>query len=293
MTLRHLKVFVCVYEEGSITKAAAKLNIAQPAVSQTIKELENYYNVVLFERINQRIKVTSAGNDLYFKAKNVLSSFKDFEEIASSKTVSPELRIGVTLTVANSILIDVMNYIKDNHKTVKAYTYVNNANEIISQINNGLLDFGFIESESNSTTIDAKQLYKEELILVCGKKFNCKQTIEIEDLKTLPLLLREKGSTSRDYMESLCKKEYITMNVVMESVSNNAIINMAMANHGIAILPKALVKTYLQNKTLKEIKIHDLKLSRSTMIIWHKNKKFLNEQKTIFEHCCNIVPTTI
>ena len=69
MTLRHLKIFVAVCEHGSTTKASKALFIVQPTISHTITELEKYYQVPLFERVNQRLVLTEIGRELYKKAK--------------------------------------------------------------------------------------------------------------------------------------------------------------------------------------------------------------------------------
>ena len=84
MTIRHLKILIAVCENGSITKAAEMLHIAQPAVSCTIAEIEKYYKVVLFDRINQRLVITDAGKNLLLKAREVIASFDDFEGRAAS-----------------------------------------------------------------------------------------------------------------------------------------------------------------------------------------------------------------
>ena len=77
MTIRHLKILIAVCENGSITKAAEMLHIAQPAVSCTIAEIEKYYKIVLFDRINQRLVITDAGKNLLLKAGKQASDHPD------------------------------------------------------------------------------------------------------------------------------------------------------------------------------------------------------------------------
>ena len=80
MTIRHLKVFIQVCEcDYSISKASEFLCVAQPSVSQTIKELENYYGVILFNRINRKLTLTNEGQTLLAKAKEIVKSFDEFE----------------------------------------------------------------------------------------------------------------------------------------------------------------------------------------------------------------------
>ena len=88
MTIRHLKVFVEVCENSSITKTAEIMHIAQPAISQTIADIEKYYNVILFNRINQRLVITETGKILLQKAKEVIANFDEFENLAIATLIS-------------------------------------------------------------------------------------------------------------------------------------------------------------------------------------------------------------
>ncbi len=81
MTLRHLNVFLCVCDEGNMTAAAEKLHIAQPSVSQTIAELEKYYNVKLFERLGRKLFITMAGQKLITYARHIVNLSKEAEEV--------------------------------------------------------------------------------------------------------------------------------------------------------------------------------------------------------------------
>lgn len=69
MTIRHLRIFIEVAKSGNMSKAAERLYISQPTASQAIKELEEYYGVLLFERLNRRLYITEAGKKLFFYAK--------------------------------------------------------------------------------------------------------------------------------------------------------------------------------------------------------------------------------
>ncbi len=71
MSIRHLKTFILVCDLGSISKASEQLHVAQPAVSQTISDLENYYGITLFDRINRKLILTKEGQTLYKKANEV------------------------------------------------------------------------------------------------------------------------------------------------------------------------------------------------------------------------------
>ena len=80
MTLRHMKVFLTVYKTQNMTLAAEQLHLTQPAVTRVIKEIENYYGVCLFERLNRRLYVTESGRRLYAQALHLIDTFESMEK---------------------------------------------------------------------------------------------------------------------------------------------------------------------------------------------------------------------
>jgi DNA-binding transcriptional LysR family regulator len=80
MTIRHLRIFIAVHDELNMTAAANKLFMTQPAVSQAIKELEDYYGVLLFERLSRRLYVTESGEILYQYATHIIKLFDKLED---------------------------------------------------------------------------------------------------------------------------------------------------------------------------------------------------------------------
>ena len=80
MTLRHMKLFIAVYQNQGVTKAAHQLHLAQPSISLAIRELEDYYGVRLFDRIGRRILPTECGKEFYGYAIHILSLFDEMEK---------------------------------------------------------------------------------------------------------------------------------------------------------------------------------------------------------------------
>lgn len=98
MTLRHLYIFIAVYQEMSITKAAERLHLAQPRVSQAVKELEEEYGVRLFERLNRKLFVTEKGERLYDYAVHLLELSQEMEEDLLSSGNGGRIRLGSSIT---------------------------------------------------------------------------------------------------------------------------------------------------------------------------------------------------
>lgn len=284
MTIRHLKVFITVCKHGSMTKAAEELFIAQPAVSNTISEIEKNYNVVLFNRINKRLHLTEEGKNLYIKAQEVISSFEEFEELAQNSSLKPLLKIGSSLTIGKQQMPRLIRSIKENFN-VDIQISVNQTSVIENKIANGLLDFGFIQGRPSDPNIVSRLIDTNILIAACGKNYDIPDTVTLKELCRYDLLLREDESVSREFLDHIFALENLSVTPVMESISNQALISAAVQNLGVTVLPEALLKRRLENGTLRKITVSDYAFSRNSYIIYHKNKAFGSVKKDIFDFC--------
>lgn len=181
MTLRHLKIFVAVCEHGGITKAADALYMAQPAVSTTIAELEKYYKVVLFDRINQRLVITDMGKELYLKAKDILSSFEDFEAFANEGGNNPNVRIGCSLTLGKTVLPKFIEKLKNEIPVISPTVIINRTAMIEDALERGELDFGFVEGEITSPHLKAVTFGGDRIVAVCASDYDIADSVTLQE----------------------------------------------------------------------------------------------------------------
>lgn len=285
MTVRHLKVFVCVCKHSSITKAAEELFVAQPAISNTISEIEKHYNIILFDRINQRLHITEEGKLLLMKAKEVLSAFEEFELQAQSVSVKPLLKIGSSISIGRQQVPNLIKLLKEKYVDVNFQISVNQTAVIEEKILNGGLDFAFIQGKPSNSNIKSKAVAKNLLVAVCGSNFPIASSVTLKQLCKYDMLLREDGSISREFLSHVFSLHGINVTPIMESVSNQALISATRENLGVTILPLALVSSRIKRGQLKKIEITDCDFSRNVYIIYHKNKKFNGIKKDIFNFC--------
>ncbi len=285
MTVRHLKIFVCVAKHLSMTKAAEELFIAQPAVSNAISEIEKNYNILLFERINKRLFLTDEGKILLIKAQEALSAFDSFEEFATNSSKKPLLRIGSSLTIGKQKLPWLLRHLKEKFKDIDFHISVNQTSVIESKILNGVLDFGFIQGKPSDSNIKSRLVECNTLIAVCGKKYEIPESVTLKELCKYDLLLREDESVSREFLDHIFARENIAVSPVMESISNQALISAAVQNLGVTILPESLLTRQLSNGGLKKITVTDYEFTRNSYIIYHKDKSFGSVKKDIFDYC--------
>ncbi len=273
MTIRHLKMFVTVCETGSVTRASELLYIAQPTVSHAISELEKYYNVRLFDRINQRLILTDTGKELLVTAKEILAGFESFEQLASFGGQSPKVRIGASLTLGQTVIPPYLQKLAEEHKEIEAKLVIQTAANIQNEIENGNLDFAIVEGEIASPYLKAELFKRDRLVAVANVSYDVPDTLSLEALATYPLLLRDHGNASRAFLEKAFVSKTLSIQPMMESVNDQALIAAVYASLGIALLPESFVRGHIERGKFKEICIEGLDSGRNNYLIIHKNKR--------------------
>jgi DNA-binding transcriptional LysR family regulator len=288
MTLRHLKIFVCVCKEKSITKAANKLYVSQPAVSNAIKELEAYYNTPLFDRISKKIYLTEAGKTVYQYAIHIDSLFEELETVLHGLNLMGQLRIGSSITIG---IHYISNYIKDfsiQYPNIQTYVTIDSSDVIETLILSNELDFALIEGMVHSPNIISKDFKKDELVVICETDHPLlqKEMASINDLSSQPFLMREKNSGTRELAESILSLHNISLKPIWESTSTEAIIHGVSKGIGISILPLQLVQEYINRGEIAKLEVNGLTFNRQYRIIYHKNK-FLTPASLAFINLCS------
>ncbi len=283
MTIRHLKVFICVCKHKNMTKAAEELFIAQPAVSKTIADIEEKYHVVLFQRVNKQLLLTEEGNALLIKAKEVVAAFDAFENEANNASSAPTVKIGSSITIGKQQLPNLLKMLKDEFEGLHFQVSINQTALIESKILDGTLDFAFIQGLPSNLNISANLIDRNTLVAVCGPSYPIPSALTLKELCRYDLLLREDDSVSREFLDHAFATKDIVIKPIIESVSNQALISSAMNNLGVTLLPESLVDAPLKSGKLKKITITDHTFIRSSYLIYHKNKTFSATIKKIYE----------
>ena len=287
MTLRHLKIFVAVCKHGSTTKAADALYIAQPTISLTISELEKYYNVTLFDRINQRLILTDIGKELLVKAKDILSGFEDFEALATFSGKSPKVKIGATLTLGQTLIPKFLKRIKEENLNIRPQILIRQASTLENELEQGNLDFAVIGGDIVSPYLTATHISRERFIAVANADYDVPSSLTLKEFVSYPLLLLEYGSSSRKLLEEIVSAKGLRVSPIIDSSNNQALVTALNESLGIAYLTDSYVLEYIAKKKFKEIVIEDLTTSRSNNLVIHKSKKL----NTLQQQAYNLMKT--
>ena len=282
MTIRHLKTFCAVCEEGGVTRAAEKLCVAQPSVSQTIGELERYYGVSLFDRVGRRLVLTPEGERLRVKAQEAIASFSEFEEAARDTNARHVIRIGSSVTAGQMVLPRLIAAIEATLDRAECRAIADSAAAVEQLVEEGSLDLALVEG-SVSRALAAEAVFSDRLMAVCSAGMKIKNTLSPAELVSLPLLLRRRGSASRDLFDERLSALGLKAQPKLSSSSNSVLLAAAREGLGVAVLPEALVAADLSAGRLKEVRIQGLELSRRWFAVRRQDKKFTPVQQQAFE----------
>ena len=282
MTIRHLKTFCAVCRLGGITRAAEELCVAQPSVSQTVSELERYYGVKLFDRMGRKLLLTPEGERLRVKAEEAIAAFSEFEEAARDTMERRSVRIGASVTVGQMLLPRLVRVLKEEMGNVECRAVVESAAAVEKLVEEGALDFAAIEG-SVSRGLIAEEFASDRLAAVCAAEMDIRGPILPAWLVELPLLLRRKGSASRDLLEERLSALGLRPQPWLESSSNSALLAAAREGLGIAVLPEAIVGSDLAAGRLREVTVEGLALSRRWFAVRRQDRKFSSAQKAAYD----------
>jgi len=262
-----LTVFLSVVKNKSFTKASNELHISQPAISQHIKEIERFYNVRLFERKKNTILLTRHGKIFFSYANDIHSKYQEleFEMNLTNQQDKGKLTIGASTTISQYILPPIMAVYMNRFPEIELSLISGNSEQIEEAVYNREVDFGFVEGLIHKKEFNYSVLAKDELVLVTSVKNKTKNEIDLEELKTLPLILRENGSGTLAVLQNILKYHNIKLsdlNILIQLGSSESIKRFVKINNSYAIISIAAIQDELKENKLKIIEIKNMPIDR-------------------------------
>ena len=290
MTLRHLNVFLCVCDAGSMTVAAEKLHIAQPSVSQTIAELEKYYNVKLFERLGRKLFITVAGQKLLTYARHIVNLHIEAETAMRELSNEGVIRLGASVTVGTCVLPAILQEFRQYNPKAGIISTVNNTKIIEEMLLVDQLDIGLVEGKIHSPVILCKPFMADELVLVSSRSnpLAGKGKISAEEIGNAGFVVREEGSGTRELFEAVMARHEINWQIFGVYNNAEAIKNTVAAGHALSVMSRLTVQKEVKGRELAIIDIEGIDFKRQFTIVYHKNKYISSLLQQFIQVCMKI-----
>jgi len=263
-----LKVFQSVALNLSFTKASDELFITQPAISKHIKELEAEYEVKLFNRIGNKITLTSAGNLLLSYADRIVSLHNEVKFELSQLKGNAEgiLRIGASSTIAQYVIPSALAAFNKRFPEIRLSLMNGNTGSIERCLLKNEIDIGIVEGKPTNTDIRYSTFLNDELLVfTSAKNAAIPASVTNSQLLDLPLILRERGSGTLEIIEKSlqhCQISPKQLNVLLFLGSTEAIKSFIKTGNGVGIVSRFAIEQELSANIFRMITTPELKFHR-------------------------------
>jgi DNA-binding transcriptional LysR family regulator len=266
-----LKVFRAVAEHLNFRKAAEQLFLTQPAVTLQIKALENDLGMRLFDRTGGKIKFTQQGSVLLGYADKLasLASEAERELGCSAGSVSGELALGASTTIAQYVLPRLIGAFQSEYPKIQFSLQSSNTSEVVRSLLDGKVALGLIEGPARERGVRTEPFMEDELVLITPPSFDSDRLAPGQFLAT-SLLMREQGSGSRRVVELALEKAGFKLKAfkkVMELDSTEAIKSAVEAGLGVGFVSRWAIAKELELGTLKVAEVTGVRAARHFTLI--------------------------
>ena len=239
MNLRHLRAFTTIADAGGFARAAARLNLSQPALSRQIHALESELDVLLFDRVGRRVQLTSEGEDLLRRSRRLLADADSLGERARSLKSGDTgiLRVGATPQMIENLFADFLTRYRRRHPGVEVHLVEDGGARLHGRLERG--DVHLATTPAGDAAFEYRILHPMHLLaaLSSAHPLGRRAVLEVADLSDEPLLLLRREFGSRHWFEAACQVAGIRPRVLLESGAPQTLIALAASGYGIAILP--------------------------------------------------------
>ncbi|QFY63260.1 LysR family transcriptional regulator (plasmid) [Rhizobium grahamii] len=286
MTFEQLTIFVAVAEREHLTQAAVALRLTPSAVSASIKALENFYSVVLFDRVGRGIRLTRKGKVFLREAKETLARVKTTEAVLAElgNLSTGQLDVHASQTIANYWLPPLLLGFSQAYPGVNVNLTIGNTATVAAAVINGDAELGFIEGTLDEPALSSSTIANDRLVVVAGARNQ--HEVRAEDLMRESWIMREAGSGTRSVLEQALREMGIdpaSLNVSLVLPSNEAVLSAVRSGTCLTALSESIVTPFVENGQLRAL---DVELSPRRFTLLRHRERHRTAPAREFEAYC-------
>ncbi|MGN7394922.1 LysR family transcriptional regulator [Peribacillus frigoritolerans] len=274
MDIRQLKYFVTIVQEEQVTKAAKKLHMAQPPLSQQLKLMEMEIGEKLFDRNGKKLELTETGKVLYKKAEALLIQFEEslLEVKEVSKGVKGTLSIGSVKTCF-SYIPQRMRTFRVKYPDIRFKLMEGDTFRLTEGLINREMELAIVRLPINGKQFSSINLPPEDFVLVTPKDWDIPDSIEFKQIKEYPLLLlhRVSGQGTYELIVDECLRHGFDPTIVCECPDAAMILSLVKEGVGATIMPRTTSKSF-STQGIKIVELIDCVVQSEAAIIWLEDR---------------------
>ena len=283
ITLKQLSVFVSIYQTGSTSRASEALHLSQSAISSALTELESRLQMPLFERVGRRLNQHPNAHPIYVQAQAILGQALTLEHYHKSQV--GQIHIGASTTIGNYVLPPLLAKLYEVLPDANVDMYIANTQEVVAEVEQLNIDIALVEGMPRPVDMKAidQRAWRTDTFMIFAKRdskwltgvadyndVNQCYELSIEQLSTLPLLVREAGSGTRQIIDEQLLQHLPNAEVIMAIQQSEAIKHMVSADIGLGCLSQHVIQAELEIGQLVQVQVAGIDLSRTWWLVWHK-----------------------
>lgn len=259
--LEYYKVFYHVAKTGSLTVAAKELNVSQPAVSQSVKQLEKALGTRLFTRASKGVRLTAEGELLYgYVAKGYEQIELGEQKLEQMLNLElGEIHIGASDMTLQFYLLPYLEQFHEKYPHIKVMVSNAPTPETLRNLHENKIDFGVVstpfDSREGMKTVKVREI---EDVFVAGRKFiqYKNRMLDLQELEKMPIIYLEGVTSTRSCMDAFLQKNNVHVHPEFELATSDMIVQFALRNLGVGCVVRDFAKEYLEDGRLFELRFN-------------------------------------
>ncbi|MCI1923809.1 MAG: LysR family transcriptional regulator [Lentilactobacillus buchneri] len=274
---RRYETFLTLAKTVSYTKTAQKLYITQPAVTQQIASLQKDLQIELVRYERPNLIITSAGRELAKYIESVRIKSHQLLQHLQSPNDKRSLKFGATLSFNTIVEPNFIKHIAPKFTNIDCL--VANTDQILTQIDNGQIEFGLVEGNFKLSDYDSIPIFKDDFIAVCNPQnpLANQKRIDLKACLKFPLLLREVGSGTRSILEdwlAMVNHSVSDFSKIITIGDMSTIISLLQANMGISFMYRSLLTEKLSTHQLVQLPLTSFDITRTLSMVFQKQSYY-------------------
>jgi DNA-binding transcriptional LysR family regulator len=271
-SLEYYKVFYYTAKCGSVTKAAAELNISQPAVSQALKQLEQSLDTELFYRASKGMHLTAEGELLFSYVKNGYEQIElGVQKVRQMQNMElGEIRIGASDMTLQFYLLPFLEKFHEQYPAIKVYVTNAPTPGTLESLRENRIDFAVVSSPFPEMK-DAEVIPVREIedVFVAGRRFISykNKTLDFKDLERLPLICLEGNTSTRRYVDDFLSRNGVSIQPEFELATSDMIVQFVRRNLGVGCVVKDFAREAVESGQLFELRFNRMLPKRQFCVV--------------------------
>lgn len=279
MTIRDLEIFIEVVRAKNMSNAAKNLKISQPTVSHAISQIENEYNVKLFDRISKKLYITDVGLRLYDFALNILEQFEDTVIFLQSSSTAHNINLGVSSNFSSQFLLEIIDDYEKKKEDVSLRVYVDSREKIIEKLNSGIINLAIIDGDAGICDNSAESFFEDEIFIISSKNSDIKdkEVLDAEDLKNKKFVLGDIDDNSKKMLLNFLRERGIPIDLKFICQNKDMVLNIVKNSDALSIG----TFSFFKEEDVVKHRLEDLSIKRTYYMVYH-NDAFLKKDMKNF-----------